>query len=157
MRTDKAWRYGIPSLDVLSRVLLGSIFVISGFNKITNFSETAAYMSSEGIFAPSFFLALALVIELVGGLALWFGIATRLSALALCLYLIPVTLVFHDFWSFQGMERSTQLVNFLKNITIMGGLLHVTSFGAGRISVDASAYHAGGEPRSREDRLRKVS
>jgi putative oxidoreductase len=52
------------------------------------------------------------------------------------LYLIPVSLVMHNFWAYAGMERVDQMMHFLKNLSIMGGLLMVTAFGAGRLSLD---------------------
>jgi putative oxidoreductase len=64
------------------------------------------------------------------------GYRTDLSALAVFLYLIPVTLVFHAFWGVPGPEAKMQLINFLKNLSIMGGLLSVAASSPTHVSVD---------------------
>lgn len=105
------------------RVLLALIFVLSGIGKLTGWSATAGMMASKGMPAVSFFLAMAILFELGGGLSLLTGFKARIGAAALFLFLIPVTLVFHNFWAVQGMEQRMQMINFLKNLSIMGGLL----------------------------------
>jgi putative oxidoreductase len=86
--------------------------------------------------ATEFFLAAAAVVEIAGAVALIVGFKTRYAALLLALYLVPVTLVFHDFWAFTGMERKAQLINFLKNVAIGGGLVYVAAAGARALSLD---------------------
>jgi putative oxidoreductase len=94
-------------------------------------------MAANGMTAIPVFLALAAITELVAGAALLVGFKTRLAAAALFLYLIPVTLVFHDFWTLTGANRQMQMISFLKNLAVMGGLAEVFAFGPGRISLDA--------------------
>ncbi|MGH7186936.1 MAG: DoxX family protein, partial [Pseudomonadota bacterium] len=79
-----------------------------------------------------------ILIELGGGLLLAIGCKTRWAALAIILFLIPATLVFHAFWGLEAGEMNTQLIQFQKNLAIMGGLLYVLVSGPGRISVDRS-------------------
>lgn len=78
-----------------------------------------------------------MLVELGGGLALLFGYQARLAAALLALWLVPVTLTFHNFWAFHGPDQQAQVVNFLKNLAIIGGLLRLASDGAGAISLDA--------------------
>lgn len=117
------------------RILLALIFVLSGFNKIGGFSETAAYMTSMGLPFASLLLVLTIAMELGGGLLLVAGWQTRWVALAFFLWLIPVTLVFHT-TSHNPGEAQNQMIHFLKNISIMGGMLHVFAFGPGAWSLD---------------------
>jgi putative oxidoreductase len=122
---------------LIGRILLSLIFILSGFGKIGYWSATAAMMASKGIPLVSITLLLTVLLELGGGLALLFGYQARLAAALLALWLVPVTLTFHNFWAFQGPEHQAQLVNFLKNLAIIGGLLGLASDGAGAISLDA--------------------
>src|SRR3954447_26000820 len=87
-------RYGA----LAARVLISQIFLLSGVMKIVNWSETAEQMAGRGMFWVPFFLAAATVVELAAGLSLLLGLKARAGALLLFLYLIPVTLVFHNFW-----------------------------------------------------------
>jgi putative oxidoreductase len=122
---------------LVGRILLSVLFLLSGFGKITGWGTTAGYMASKGMPLVPFFLAMAILFELGGGLSVLFGFWARLGALALFVYLIPTTLIFHNFWAYTGMERQMNQINFLKNLAIMGGLLMVVAFGPGPLSVDA--------------------
>jgi putative oxidoreductase len=119
------------------RVLLSAIFILSGTMKIMNWSKTAEHMESEGMIAVPFLLFMAIVFEIGGGLSVLLGCWTRLGAAALIIFLIPATLIFHDFWTFEGAAREMQMQNFLKNLTIMGGLATLIAVGAGAFSIDA--------------------
>jgi putative oxidoreductase len=122
----------------IGRVLISSICLVSGIAKLTNPVETAGYMTSVGIPASDVLVYVAGIAEILGALAILLGFVARLGALGLILYLIPTTLLFHDFWNFSGAEQKTQLVNFLKNLAILGGLCLLLSYGAGRYSIDAA-------------------
>lgn len=119
----------------LGRVLLSAIFLMSGANKIMNWSKTAEHMEGEGMQYVPFLLAAAIVFEIGGGLSLLLGCWARLGAFLLIVFLIPTTLIFHDFWTYEGSEQQTQMINFMKNLAIMGGLLIVFALGAGRLRV----------------------
>ena len=82
------------------------------------------------------FLAGAIAFELGGGLSLLLGYRARLGALALFLFLIPVTLVFHNFWTYPPEQQQVQMLFFLHNLTLMGGLLLVMTYGPGPLSLD---------------------
>jgi putative oxidoreductase len=123
-------------ITVAGRVLLSLIFVLSGLDKIANWSGTAQYMASKGLVAVPFFLVMAILFELVGGLSVLTGFKARWGALVLVLFLIPVTAIFHNFWAFEGMERQMQMIHFMRNLAIMGGLLSIVARGAGLGSVD---------------------
>ena len=91
----------------------------------------------KGVPAPAAALAVATIVELVGGLAVLVGLKVRFAALVLFVYLVPVTLIMHSFFGLEGAERQGQAIHFMKNLAIMGGLLMVTGLGAGPFSVDA--------------------
>ena len=123
-------------LALVGRILLAAIFIISGFGKITGWDGTAAYMASKGLPMVPALLALTIAIELGGGILLAIGYKARWAALAIFLFTIPVTLVFHNFWAADAAQVQMQQINFLKNLAIMGGMLMVVAFGAGTYSVD---------------------
>jgi len=107
---------------LLGRVMLSAIFLLSGVRKIFAWSETASYMASKGMPLVPLFLAGAIVVEIAGGVSILFAWKPKWGAWLLFLYLIPVTLIFHNFWTLAGAERMNQTLHLMKNITIMGGL-----------------------------------
>ncbi len=124
-------------LVLVGRILLCSIFLMSGANKIFRWSSTAAYMKSEGMFAVPFFLLMAILFEVAGGLMVLLGFRGKLGAWLLIVFLIPTTLIFHDFWTLEGQEAQMQRIQFMKNLAILGGLCVVAAHGSGRYSLDA--------------------
>ncbi len=118
------------------RTLLAVPFVVSGYGKIGAFAATAGMMAGKGLPAPEVLLALAIVIELGGGLALIIGWMTRWSALAILVFTVVATLVFHNFWAVPAEQAMMQQISFMKNLSIIGGLLLLVAFGPGRYAVD---------------------
>lgn len=125
-----------PSLVAVGRVLLSSIFVISGFNKILQFSGTVEMIRAEGLPWPTAFLVAAIVLEIVGGISLLTGTFARLGAILLLAFLLPVTFIMHDFWMLEGAARQAQMAHFLKNLSLTGALFMAIGAGAGAASVD---------------------
>jgi putative oxidoreductase len=143
------WTTASPSAALVGRVLIGLIFLLSGVMKFADWHGNLAHMEAKGMtVATPLFLGAAALVEIAGGLALWAGCCTRAMALVLTLFLIPTTLIFHNFWAEQGAARQNDLFNFLKNIAIMGGLLMTVAHGAGAYSVD-ERYAREREPRTR--------
>jgi putative oxidoreductase len=91
---------------------------------------------------PTVLLAAATVLEILGAISVLTGWKTRWSTAALVAFLLPVTLVFHDFWAYQGAEAQLQTIQFLKNVSIGGGLLAIFAAGPGALSVDARRSRA---------------
>ena len=118
------------------RVLLSLIFIMSGFGKIFDFEGTAGYMASKGMPMVGVLLVGAIVFEIVGGLSVLVGYKARWGGVILSIFLVPATLIFHNFWAFEGMQGQMEMINFLKNVSILGGLALVFAFGPGRVSVD---------------------
>ena len=121
---------------LIGRILLSLIFLVSAAGKLFNFNGTAGMMSAKGFPVASLFLVGALAFELLGGLSVLTGYKARLGAAALIIFLIPTTLIFHNFWAAQGMEQQMQAANFLKNVAIAGGLALLVAFGPGPLSID---------------------
>lgn len=130
---DKTLQRIVP---LAGRFLLSFIFIFSGYGKITGFAGTAAYMASKGMPMVPLFLVGAILVEFVGGILLLVGYRTRLVAALFFLFLIPTTLIFHNFWAADPASAQSQLINFMKNMAIMGGMLYVMAFGAGAYSLD---------------------
>ena len=116
----------------IGRALAGVLFVVSGIGKVLGFAGVAAWMNSAGIPAAGLFLALTILLEIGGGLALVTGFQARIAALALAVFLVPVTLIFHGFWSADAADFQNQLNHFLKNVAILGAMLAVFSIEATR-------------------------
>ena len=123
---------------LVGRILLGALFILSGFGKITGYDGTAGYMASKGMPFVNVLLPAAIAVELGGGLLLAVGYKARWAALAIFLFLIPTTLIFHAFWGIDPKEAAMQQINFLKNVSIAGGMLMVFAHGPGAYSVDRS-------------------
>ncbi len=117
---------------LVARVLLASIFLFSGVSKIFNFAATQGYMDAQGMHMTGLFLVFAILFELGGGLSVLLGYFPRLGALALVLFLVPVTLVFH-----RSLGDPNQAAHFAKNAAIMGGLVAIVSVGGGAFSLGA--------------------
>lgn len=123
-------------LSLVGRLLLAVLFVPAGFNKIGGFEGTVGYITSAGLPAPTLAAIVAIVVELLGGLALVFGFGTRLAALALALFTLVAAFGFHAYWAVPAEQQFIQQLFFFKNIAITGGLLVLAAFGAGAWSID---------------------
>ena len=130
--------YANPAM-FLGRIFLALLFVVSGIGKITGYAGTAAMMASKGLPVVDILLPLTIAVELGGGLLLALGWKARWAAAALFLFLIPTTLIFHQFWGIDPKLVQMQKIHFLKNVAIMGGMLMVLAAGAGAWSVDRKA------------------
>ena len=121
------------------RALVGLLFVVSGINKILGFGGVAGYMASKGMPFASLLLVATIAVELGGGLALMTGFQARWASLVLALFLVPVTLIFHAFWSAAPAEFQNQLNNFLKNVAILGAMLVIFDIEGRRVLAGAGA------------------
>ncbi|MEG0000642.1 DoxX family protein [Comamonas sp.] len=124
-------------LALLGRILLALLFIPAGVGKLTGFAGTVAYTASAGVPVPQVAVALALLVEIVGGLALLLGWQTRWAALALALFTLVASFFFHKFWALPAEQAGMQQLLFYKNIAVAGGLFAFAAFGAGALSVDA--------------------
>jgi putative oxidoreductase len=139
---DFAKRY----FPLAGRVLMSLIFFISAFGKIAGFTATAAGIAARGMPVSEALLVCAIVLELVGATLLVLGWKTEWSALALIVFMVPATLLFHDYWRYPPEQAHNQRNHFLKNVAMTGGLLFVMGMGAGPLSVDARRRRERGAP-----------
>lgn len=115
--------------EISGRILLGHIFLLAGISKVANYDGTAAYMVAMGV--PDLLLPAVIALEILGGLMVIVGYKTRLAAVLLAGFSIIAAVIFHADFSDQ-----IQMILFMKNLSISGGLLLLVSHGAGAISID---------------------
>jgi putative oxidoreductase len=113
----------------VGRILLALMFLLAGLNKISGYAGMQGYMESMGV--PGALLPLVIVLEVLGGITLMLGWHTRVTAFLLAGFTLLATLIFHS-----NLGDQTQMLFFLKNLSITGGLLMVVSHGAGPYSID---------------------
>jgi putative oxidoreductase len=123
------------SAPLIGRVLIAAIFLISGFGKVADPASTKAFIAAVGLPLPAISYLLAVFVEIVGGALLVIGYRTRLAAVVLAIFAIVTAATFH-----RNLADADQMVHFLKNLAVAGGLLQVAAFGAGAYSVDR-LYH----------------
>lgn len=119
------------------RIILGLYFLLPGLRKFTDYPMHVDYMASHNMVLIPFFLILTGIIQVGGAAALFAGYRTRWTAFVLAGLTLVISLVLHDFWTMEeGLQRSHETQNFVKNMGIMGGLLVLAGSGAGALSLD---------------------
>ncbi|MGZ8287689.1 MAG: DoxX family protein [Telluria sp.] len=124
-------------LSMSARLALAALFIPAGISKLTAFAGTVAYISSAGLPLPHVAAALALAVEIVGGVALLLGARTRLAAMALAFFTLVASYLFHNYWAVPQDQQFVQQLLFFKNIAVAGGLLSIAAWGAGAWSLDS--------------------
>jgi putative oxidoreductase len=119
----------------VGRVLFSLVFLMTALSHFS--SATVAYAAARGVPWPSVLVPLSGVIAVIGGLSVALGYHARLGAWLLVIFLVPVTLLMHAFWRVPDpMWAQIQLVNFMKNLSMLGAALMVAYFGGGPLSID---------------------
>ena len=122
---------------LIGRVLLAFMFVYAGFGKIGGFEGTEGYIASKNLPLPAVATVIAIVVEFVGGLMLAVGWKARWAALAVAVFTLFASILFHNFWAMTDAAAvGVNQLLFMKNIAVIGGLLMVVAFGPGRYSLD---------------------
>jgi len=132
-----ATRSGTKGVAVLAgRVLFALIFVLSG---LTHFSQqTIALAASQGVPLASFAVPFSGIIAMLGGLCILLGYHTEFGAWLIVLFLVPVTFMMHKFWGISDAAAAQdQMAHFMKNLSLLGGALLISQFGAGPLSLDS--------------------
>jgi len=121
---------------LVGRVLMAALFLPAGVSKIAGFAGTVGYIASKGVPLPEAAAIIAIIVEVGGGLALILGVKTRWAALALALFTLIATFMFHNYWTLPADQQMMQQLMFMKNIAVIGGLLTLAAWGAGAWSMD---------------------
>lgn len=119
------------ALPLIGRIGIAAIFLLSAIAKLTAPAATVGYIASVGLPLPQLGLAIAILVEFLGGILLVVGYRTRLVAAGLAVFTVGTALIFHS-----ALGEQEQFLHFFKNLAIAGGLLQVITFGPGRISID---------------------
>jgi putative oxidoreductase len=119
-------------LSLIGRVLIGLPFVMSGLGKLAAYGKTTAMIAAVGLPVPPLAYAVAVLLELGGGLLLILGYQVRPVAIAQAVFTMAAAVSFHNNFADQN-----QMIHFLKDVMITGGLLQIAAFGAGAISLDS--------------------
>jgi putative oxidoreductase len=119
-------------LPLIGRLLIGLPFLMSGLGKLTAYGATTAYIGSVGLPLAPLGWAIAVAFEIGGGLLLVLGFRARAVAFGMAVFTLATAIFFH-----RNFADQNQMIHFLKNLMIIGGLLQIAHFGAGRFSLDA--------------------
>jgi putative oxidoreductase len=122
----------IDSVALAGRILIGLLFFMSGLSKLAAPAATQGFIASVHLPAPAAAYWLAVAVEVGGSALLVLGVRARLIAAGMAVFTLATALAFHNNFADQN-----QMIHFMKNIAIIGGLLQVAAFGAGRFSLDA--------------------
>ncbi len=126
-------------LSLVGRVLIALLFIPAGFSKIAGFAGAVGYIASKGVPLPELCAAAAIAVELGLGLLLLVGFQARWAALGIAFFTLVITFIFHNYWGVPAEQVMMQKQAFFKNIAVVGGLLTIAAWGAGRWSIDGQS------------------
>lgn len=119
----------------LGRVCFSLIFIMTILSHFS--SDIVAYAANQGVPFAYFLVPLSGIIATLGGLSVLFGFHAKIGAWLIILFLVPVTLMMHNFWTITDpMENMMQKIMFMKNLSMLGGAMVITYFGSGELSFD---------------------
>ena len=136
-RADSFAASSADALMLIGRVLVGGMFLESGWGKLMNMAGSIGYLNSLKVPSPEILVWLVLAVEIVVGVALIAGLATRYAALLGAIFVIVATALAHRYWEYSGAAANANHLYFMKNVAILGGLLYIFVAGAGRFALDA--------------------
>ena len=126
-------------LALLGRAAFATIFLLTAFGHFS--PQTIAYSAQQGVPLAGLLVPASGLLALAGGLSVLLGYRARLGAWALVLFLVPVTLTMHAFWTMSDpMTAQLHQAMFLKNVSMLGGALLIAYHGAGELSLDARRH-----------------
>lgn len=127
----KARLWAVP----VGRFLFSLIFILSGFNHFN--SETIAYAANSGVPMATFLVPLSGLMIMIGGLSILLGYYARIGAALIMAFLIPVSFTMHAFWNIEDAQAAQmQMINFMKNLSLLGGAMLIAFYGSGPVSID---------------------
>ena len=142
-QVQQRFRYDVEARSVpkgavvlLGRFLFAAIFLMSGFGQFSK--QTIGFAASQGVPSASIAVPFSGLLALAGGFSILLGFRAKIGAWLIVLFLVPVTLMMHRFWGISDpMQAQIQMIMFMKNVSMLGGALLITQFGAGPLSLDA--------------------
>ncbi|MBD2344582.1 DoxX family protein [Anabaena subtropica] len=120
-------------IPLVARSFLAVIFIYAGLNKVFNFAGTSESMAKAGLPIVGVLLVFTIAFQILGGLSIILGYKAEIGAILLIIFMIPATIAFHN-----PLADPSQVNNFFKNLSIIGGLLLVLVYGSGPLSLDQS-------------------
>jgi putative oxidoreductase len=120
------------ALPLIGRILVATIFIMGGIGKLTAPGATQGYIAAMGLPVPIAAYIVSLIVELGGGVLLLLGYRTKIVAAVLAVFCVVTALVFHH-----ALGDQNQMIHFLKNFAMAGGLLQIVAFGPGRLGLDS--------------------
>ena len=133
---------------LVGRVLFSSLFVMAGLGHFS--SQEIAYAEAQGVPLASIVVPMSGIMAIVGGLSIALGYKVRWGAALIVLFLVPVTIMVHNFWSVTDpVAAQDQMAHFMKNVSLLGSALVIFYFGAGPLSLDARSRSRSGERKER--------
>ncbi|MFI0430535.1 DoxX family protein [Mariniflexile sp. HMF6888] len=115
-------------INRIGRILFSLIFIASGLSKIGDWDKTISYMESHNMVYTPFFLIMAILLQVTGGLSIIMSYKTKIGTIFLLIFILPATFIFHNFWTLptetelEIITQQAEMVSFLKNMTIIGAL-----------------------------------
>ena len=123
-------------LNLVGRLLIVALFLPAGLAKLGGFAGTVGYFTSLGLPAPSLAVVIAILVEVLGSIALILGYQTRFVALAMAIFTLVANIAGHAYWAVPAEQAFVTQLLFFKNIAVAGGLLVLSSVGAGKFSIE---------------------
>jgi putative oxidoreductase len=108
---------------LVGRILVGGFYLYNAIHQFSSLGRLSQVVASKGVPAPQLAITISGILLLIAGVTLLLGVMPRLGVAATVLFLVPVTLIMHPFWNEQGMARLNDLVNFTKNLALLGSSL----------------------------------
>ena len=125
------------ALNLAGRVLLAALFLPAGISKIAGFEGTVGYIASVGLPLATVGAAIAILVEVIGGISLLIGFGSRTAAVVLALFTLVASYFFHAFWNAPADQAFVVQLLFIKNIAVVGGLLLLAAQGPAGWSLEA--------------------
>jgi putative oxidoreductase len=122
--------------SLIGRIGLAAVFLWSGYGKLVHMDGNVGYMKAFGLPAAELLIWPAMLVELGAGAMLLVGWKARWAAIALVVFTLPATFIFHAYWSVPADQALNAQIHFMKNLAIMGGLLGIFAHGSGPLALD---------------------
>ena len=136
LSTPAATPAPVAATALAGRLLLALMFILAGISKFGGLEGTAGYIASKGLPLPGVLAFAVAALEVVAGVMLVVGFKARWAALALAVFTVIASVIFHAFWAMPADQQFVQQLMFMKNLAVAGGLLMIVALGAGPLSFD---------------------